>query len=300
MLLKNDDRLVNIVREYFTYGVSLGYFNKEQVNYFYNKLLNLETIHNNSLPGDAKIEGNVLYINDRRTFSNERDAYLVLFHEFTHCCSNIYYDIHNPNGYLNRIRNNINSFMDTTTYYKSMPTREGDILNPYTYILYGGLLLDEVTAEYVATKMVSKKYEDKMPRFRKDEKIGDRYVDYVSNFEYYGIGQQLVEGFSKTLFAKNEDKNLNGMCKRIFDGNFVRNLVYQHNERPSDMKALCEELGYMGVIAWYEEEKNSRLHGKHIPEDFVYHSYHKATQIIREGYEPRETIPGNISEPSFF
>ena len=300
MLLKNDDRLVNIAREYFRYGVSLGYFDREQVNSFYQQLLNLETIHDNSLPGDAKIEGNTLLINDKRTFFNERNADLILFHEFTHYCSNIHRDVHNPNGYFNKIRNNIDLFMDTKSVYRSMITKRGDIMNPYTYILYGGLLLDEVTAEYVATKMVSKKFADKMPLFRKDEKIGNYYLDYVSNFQYYGIGQQLVEGFSKTLFVKNEDKNLNGLCKHIANKNFVRDLIIQHNERPSDMKALCEELGYMGVVAWYEEKKQGRLHGKPIPEDFIYHSYQKARQIIRDGYEPRETRPGNISEPSFF
>ena len=300
MLLKNDDRLVNIAREYFRYGVALGYIQREQVNSFYQQLLNLDVIHNNSLHGEAKIEGNTLLINDRRTFLNERTADLVLFHEFMHYCSNIHRDLNNPNGYFYKIRNNIDSFMDTKTIYGNMPTKNGDIMNPYTYILFGGLLLDEVTAEYAATKMVSEKFGDEMPRYRKDKKIGNYYLDYVSNFDYYGIGQQLVEGFSKTLFVENKDKNLNGLCRHIVDPKFVKDLVVQHNERPSDMKALCEELGYMGVIAWYEEKRQGRLHGKNIPEDFIYHSYQKAMQIIRDGYEPRETIPGNISEPSFF
>lgn len=300
MLLRYDKRLVNLVEEYFRYGVSLGFFNREKVKLFYNQLLNLNVTYDSSLPGDAKITGNSLLINNQRTFKDEQNASLILFHEFTHYCSNIHKDIHDQNGYFNKLRNNIHSFMSTNFFYRNLSTKKGDVMNPYTYILYGGLLLDEVTAEYVATKVVSKKFGKQMPLYRRDKKIGSNYIDYVSNFQYYGIGQQLVDGFSKTLFVKNEDKGINGLCKHIFDNDFVRNLIYQHNERPDALKSLCEELGYMGVIAWYEEEKNGRLNGEHIPDSFVYYSYQRAIQVIRNGYEPRETIPNNISEPSFF
>lgn len=299
MLLKDDIKLVKYAKEYITYGVHLQYFDKNTASIFYQNLLNLKVIHNNNLPGDARIINDTLEINDIYTFTNEKNASLILFHEFSHYCNNIHSDIFNTNGNLYKLKGNVNNIMNTNYQYNNSSTRMGDILNPYTYILYGGLLLDEVTSQYIATRMNNLKFDEPMDRYRYERRLGNHYIDFVSNFKYYGIGQYLVDEFSKTLFVKNEDKNINGLCKQIFDKNFMKQLIYQHNERPSAMQSLCTELGFMGVVAWYEEEKNGRCKGEHIPEDFVYHSYQQAKQVIRSGYEDRENIPGNIRYPSF-
>ena len=50
-------------------------------------------------------------------------------------------------------------------YFNGQTTQNGDICNPYTYILWGGILIDEVIAEYVATRMVYRKFNCEMPSF---------------------------------------------------------------------------------------------------------------------------------------
>ena len=53
--------------------------------------------------------------------------------------------------------------MDTSYYYDFSKTKIDDVNNPFTYINFSALLLDEVIAENVATEMIKLKYNKFIP-----------------------------------------------------------------------------------------------------------------------------------------
>ena len=261
MKIKDDYRIRNYVDEYIKLGIQLEFFNPNQARKFHNNLLNKEFEYDTSLPGDAFTEGDSqkIIINPNRTFSSDKKASLILFHEFTHCCSNLHQDLYSKDfSLLNNFKKNMDKRKNTIYQHNYSTTQVGEINNPYTYFLFGLNLLDEVTAENTAEEMVACKYRI----LRKPTHSETRYlsnnkqIPYNTNLSYYGIGQELADGFSKTLFLPNKNKNLNGLCKEIFKDNFVKDLIYQHCESSYDLECLYKELGYIGVIGFTEEKRN--------------------------------------------
>ena len=162
------------------------------------------------------------------------------------------------------------------------------------------MLIDEVTAENVATEMVKLKYNKVVPFTNKQKVYGRNVVSYRSHFDYYGIGEELVDDFSKTLFMQKQSRNLNGLCRDIFKKDFVYNLIRQHNEKNFSMSCLIRELAYLGVICFEEEKSNGHLKQRErILPELVYDSYFKLKDLLKEGRENREYIPCNIPFPTF-
>ena len=305
MKLIEYSRLNKLAKEYCILGQKLGYFNAEQAKVFLGELQNLDVIIDNTIDGDAYINTrkNILKINANRTFASEESASLFLFHEFTHKFSSVHEDFHHcPNGCFATLKNKVSQIVPRkmSLYdYKNETYDIGDDFNPLTYIQYGGLLIDEVTSEYVATRMVSKKFGKPLPQF--NPTIGGKYIE-PANISYYSSGQRLVNGFARTLFLKSSDKNINGLCKKIFDRNFPKELIRQHCEkgkRVSPLVYLCRELGLMGVMALYEEEKNGRVLRNNIPSDFAYHCYEACKVELDSGFEHREYIPSSFTLPEY-
>lgn len=189
---------------------------------------------------------------------------------------------------------------NTTYQHVFGTTKIGDVNNPYTYMLFGGLMIDEVTAEHVATEMVKQKYrEPVLPKNR--QRLYGKYVHpYKSHFEYYGVGEELIEQFSRTLFLKSNCRNLNGLAREIFKNNFVYDLIRQHNENPEAFQALVDKLAYLGVIGFSEEQYNGHRKDKEpVSTLLIRDSYESLQDIFREGREERENIPNNIPAPTF-
>ena len=297
MKLKEIENLKKFAIEYVTLGLELGYFNNDNFQKVYNKLLNYDIEIDNNLSGDAFTDTNrkKIIINENKMKSNNENFSLVLFHKFTHINSAIHKDIFTKNGYLAKIRENVKYFCGTDIYNgKDI----NNINNPYNYILFGGLLIDEVTAEYIATQMINKKYNKNSNYSKYYRKYGNRIIEYYSQFKYYGIGEELIDTFSKTLFMKNNDKNINGLCKEIFKDNFVYDLIRQHNERPTSLVCLIKELALMGVIAHKEEQlEGHRTDQQSILNDTVYNAYYELKKLFIIGFEDRESIPDDVLMP---
>ena len=305
MKIKDDANIMKYVTEYLGYCMQERFFDGRRASELYEKLRNigLEYVPAN-FPGDASFENGVLKINTARTFSNERQASLVLFHEFTHICSTLHEDMYSRNSMLKRFSDYMAERTDTNYQFGNQITKRLDVNNPYTYSLWGALLIDEVTAENVAYQLISRKYGiDRNAQTKSvTRRLGHLSISYRTNMGYYGIGQEIVDKFAKTLFLKTSDKNLNGLSKEIFQPDFVKCLIWQHNERPYAMECLFKELSYMGVIAFYEEFRNGHMppNKKAIAEYLVYDSYKKVFPLLDCGREGRETIPQYISAPEFF
>lgn len=291
------------VEEYISLGLQIGYFDYTKIQEFRDKLYNIDITIDNSIPGDAYFGENGLIINKNRMFkSGEEYESLTFFHEFTHMCSNLHDDLFNKRdkGLINKLSNNANKFTNTDYNYGYLKTKKGDVNNPFTYISFGAMLIDEVTAENVATEMVRLKYNKVVPFSNKQKVYGKNIVNYKSHFDYYGIGEELVEGFSKTLFMQNQSRNLNGLCRDIFKKDFVYNLIRQHNEKNYSMSCLIEELAYLGVVCFEEEKSNGHLKNREaILPEIVYDSYLKLKDLLIKGRENRECIPNYIPFPSF-
>lgn len=297
-------KLVNSIyktyaQEYIDLGMRLGYFNYNQAKEILSKILNLDVSTDTTLPGDAYCNKNTLVINPKRTNNNEKLS-LVLFHEFTHINSSIHKDLFGGNSLIKRLKEKASSFMDTNYYHGFSKTKIDDINNPFTYINFGGLLLDEVIAENVATEMIKTKFNKLIPLENKQKKYGNHVINYRSHFNYYGIGENIVNKFAQTLFMNNNCKNLNGLSSESFKPDFVFDLIRQHNERPDALEALTKELAYMGIIAFAEEQSQGRYEdrGKLSPE-LIYNCYLDLDSLLLKGREDREIIPGNIPMPSF-
>lgn len=289
----------NYVQEYVDLGMKLGFFNYNKSKEILNFLLNLDVSTDSSLPGDAYCSNNNLIINPLRT-SNSEKLSMALFHEFTHLTSSIHKDMYSNNSLIKKLKANSSSLIDTNYSHNSSNTKINDVNNPFTYIVFGSLLLDEVIAENVATEMVKLKYNKFIPLKNKQKVYGDHVINYRSHFDYYCIGEELVNNFSKTLFLSNNCKNLNGLCQANFQDDFVYELIRQHNERPDALECLIKELANMGVIAFAEEQSHGRYKDRpHISPDLVYNSYFELQNLLLSGYEYRESIPNNISMPSF-
>lgn len=300
----NKSRLERYINDYIAFGRRMGYFNNEQAQEFKNKLLNMDIEIDNNAPGDAKVVGNnKLVINEKKVFGKTDEfACLVLFHEFTHLCSNIHHDMRDINGrkLIAKLDDNASSYMDTDYQYKQEKTKKGDLNNPYTYVWDGAALIDEVIAEHVATEMVKMKFNK--PVFYKDKQkqYGDFIVNYRTRFNYYGIGESIVDKFSKTLFLKNNCKNLDGLARETFKENFVYELIHQHWESKEAIRGLIEKLGYMGVIGFTEEQLEGRYQDQEgVSSYLIKDSFNRLEEIFREGREERENMPRNIPVPSF-
>lgn len=175
-----------------------------------------------------------------------------------------------------------------------------DVNNPFTYINFGALLLDEVIAENVATEMVKTKFNKFIPLKNKQKQYGNHVINYRTHFDYYGIGEDIGNKFAQTLFMNNNCKNLNGLCSESFKTDFVFDLIRQHNERPDALEALTKELAYMGVIAFAEEQSQGRYENREkLSPDLIYNCYLDLDRLLLNGRENREIIPGNIPMPSF-
>lgn len=306
MIKLRETPLVEYVNEYIQYGMQCGFFFGRECNQIRERLLNLDVEFVEDINGDAMCNGNTLIVN-RKIFQkkdNAKYASLVLFHEFTHICSDVHKHTQN-NGLFVQLRNYVENNpgkIDTTYYKGSCTTEMGDTNNPYTYILFGALLLDEVTAEHVATEMVKKKYmKYVLPKEGQRVYGNGTYIHrYKSHFDYYGVGENLIDQFSKTLFLKNGFKNLNGLCSEIFKEGFTYDLIRQHNENPIAFQHLIDELGYLGVIGFSEEQFNGRYAVREkISSDLISYSFKELERIFQYGIENREEIPGSISAPEF-
>ena len=104
MKIKDDANIMRYVREYLNYGIQEQLFNEIQATGMYNKLINLGVeYYPASFPGDAKFENGIIKINTARTFSTDRNASLILFHEFTHACSGLHSDMYSNNSLLKKV-----------------------------------------------------------------------------------------------------------------------------------------------------------------------------------------------------
>lgn len=290
-------------QEYITYGMKLGFFNHIQAQEISEKISNLNIIEDSTLPGDAKVvtSENTLYINPNRCANNEYLS-LVLFHEFTHLNSSIHNDIYSEKSFIKSLKSNASLIMDGNTHYdySFQKTQIDDVNNPFTYILFGGLLLDEVIAENVATEMIKIKFNKVIPLKNRQKQYGNNVINYRTHFNYYGIGEEICDKFAKTLFMNNNCKNLNGLSRENFKPDFVKNLIRQHNERPDALQDLTKELGLMGVICFAEEQAEGRFEERSKPSpNFIFMCYNDLDPILENARENRETIPNGIPMPDF-
>lgn len=288
--------------EYIEYGKRLGFFSPIQEEKFRKEIMSYTMKEDSYLEGDAYVgaRNKTIKYNPTRC-RDEQFLSQIMFNEFTHICSNIHKQLlkketssgqlTTETGLWERLQNHIEVFTDARIDIS-------DKNNPFNYIKFGGLFMDEVIAEYVAIEMIKLKYNIPIQQQKRIFDCGDgNRITYRSSFDYYGIGEKILNEFAQTLFMQGT-KNLHSLARESFKENFVYNLIKQHNERISSRKAFIEELALMGVIAHTIEKKHGHyLEQEAISGDVVYDSIFRLTDLIRAGFEDRKTMPQNIIFP---
>lgn len=292
--------------EFIEYGKRIGYFSIDQGKEFREKIMSFRSIEDYNIDGDAVVntDNKTIKCNPLR-IKDEKNLSLVLFHEFTHICSDIHKEMYLSDGLWKKMRDNIEVF--TGDKRKSFKDINGNIIdysnkdNPYNYIMFGALLMDEVIAEKVATEIVKEKYHIPISETTKVFNCGNNNsIRYRSSFDYYGIGENLLDKFAKTLFIQG-NKNLNTLARESFKKDFVFNLIRQHNENSVTKKDFIDEIALMGVIAHTVEKQYGRYSEQEpISGDIVYDSIFQLDSILRSGYEERNSIPQSIKFPDLF
>ena len=266
MKLKNCSKYIKYVYEYIWYGVNLGFFDINESNNFKNKLLNIDVKVDNNIPANASVVGyNLLLINEKR-LKNEKLISEVLFHEFTHVLGNIYQYVYEKDSFLYILKDKYNK--NNLKFIKNMERRNK--LNINKYFDCGLIMIDEVAAEYVSIMMLSKKYN--IPIGMKRKRYFDDYlVSYECGFEYFGFEEHIVSLFAKTLDLSNNQRNVFGICREIYDPDFVKNIIYKYLKF-NKLKDLYKIVCYMGILYEYEEIRNGRSLNKFENKDiyFVY------------------------------
>ncbi len=302
MKVRESKELMKYVNEFFKYSIDEGFLNQNYAMENYTQIGDMYVEFNDSIDGDAWVHGNTVTINRRKTFADEKYASLVLFHELAHLCSDLHKNMFTPKGILSTYRDVMEREFSTDYKCGNRITKLDDVDNPYTYLMFGFLLLDEVTSENTAEQLVARKFNIQRKPYRQEQrKIGNHYVSYTTNMGYYTIGQGLADSFAKTLFLPNGEKNLNGLSKAVLNKGFTKDLIRQHYESKYALSALYKEISYLGAIAYYEEQSQGRLQERRkIDPQLVYESYQNVTELMDKGYEGREKIPNNIDMPDFY
>ena len=278
MKLLQNEKYNKYVYEYIRYGLDLGLFDLSMVDNIKNKLLNIEVKINNNIQADsAVVSYNLLLINEKR-LKNDKITSLVLFHEFTHVLSSIYKYVDNKNSILYKLKN---KYVNKHFYYdvKSNNFYEKSKLNPNNYFNYGLAVMDEVLAESIATMMVNKKYNISVSK-RRDRYFENHLINYECNFEYFGFEEHIINLFAKTLDLEEGQDNIFGLCKEIYNSDFIKNVIYQFLES-NNSKDLYKIICYMGILYKYEEYINGRELYK-FPDMYVYNIYKDLIDILNK------------------
>jgi len=302
MRITDDPFISEIVDDYISLCTQYGYFDYVDGNEFRESLLNKNLVYDDTLGGDAKSTYDTLIVNRKNTYKNKRNASYILFHEFTHFCNDIHNDLFGGQQspqLFRKLSNYMESHFDTHYAYGYENTHVGDVNNPYTYMLRGAVLLDEAIAEYVAVDLISKKYNSPANERVETRKLGNNYIHYKTQFDYYGISEKIADEFAKTLIMPNDRKNLKGLCQDAFRHKFVKNLMYQHCENKTTLECFYKELSDMGVVQFAEEQRNGHLRegNSPIPDYLVYTSYNDLFELLRYGYDDRELPPKGVEMP---
>ena len=292
--------MINLSRycdQYIEYGKRLDYFNIKQGEEFRNKIMSYKVYAVPGLEGNAVVDSlhrTIKYNPDR--LRDEKSLSGVLFHEFTHICSNIHK--HLNRGYWPKLKENFTRFTDTDSY-KGIPIENKD--NPYNYIQFGGLFMDETIAESVATEMMKEKYNIPSPQKNRIFNCGDdNIIRYRSTFDYYGIGEPLLYSFAKTLFIDRK-RNLHSLARESFKEEFMYDLIRQHNETKTTRDHFIKEIALMGVIGHTWEKNEGRYpEQQRISGDVVYNSIFELKDLLDRNPEDRAYIPDSIQFPEIY
>ena len=285
-----------LIYEYYSYGQALGYIDSTNVNKFTSYIRNLKIVFDHSLGGDAKVDGNIIYINPRRLFrtdvsicDSEKNACEIIFHELSHTM-NCFHD-----DYLLGDNGTLSIFCDkyfalARSKFGMNISKNGNMNNPNNLDLFpfcAVTLLDEAIAQDVAEELMAKKYRyDRRSKIHSEKLFG---VNYSTNFNYYGFFQIIAEKFAKTLAGVN---SLRELGKLSFHEDLPYKIVSEYIERPDSFNCLYKELCYIGLMlyAFYVNDghgnSNSFVHDNR----FIYDSYYRLLKLLDDGYEDRKVI----------
>ena len=294
------DSYINLIQslidEYYSYAVKLGYIDFSNRDKF-NKYINGVTIRlDNSIGGDAVVNGNVITINPRRTFrtdidlsSSEKNATEIIFHELSHVMNSFHDDyLEGENGLFDIFSEKFHSL--GRTKFGLDITRNSDERDSYNldkYPIYAIRLLDEAVAQNVCEDLMACKYNyDRNKRFESKLFLG---INYRTNYNCYGIFQEIVERFSQTLAGINSFRDL---CKLSFKEDAPYKIISEHIEKPYSFVCLYRELCLMGLILYAQYVREGHCKSSAIMPDvrFVQDEYVSLLDLLSKGYEYREVI----------
>lgn len=275
------------VKEYVQYGITLGYFNNNEIYDCIKRIRKYKVVFISSLEGDAKVDGYTLYINPKRTFISDEYASEVLFHEFTHINSRLNDDIKKrENGLFSIFVSSFHKSMKNQfniTINKDESDNENNLDN---YGQNGVRLLDEAVAQFVSEDMLDYKFNRRRIKQKKYCSYIGEY--YNTNFNYYGIFEEIADKFSKTLAGIN---GLKDFSKAALKDGIVKKVIKEHTENSYAYEALYNEFTRLGILLFAEYYSNGHIKNQKMPDKYALNAaYHSLNDILDDGLEERNYI----------
>lgn len=290
-LLNNRDyyKIVkNFVSEYINYAYQLGYIGEDN----YHKLVNINVVFDEELPGYAVTNGNTITINPKIFYSGpavqtEKVSFSTISHELSHLLNSFHYEYLMKDNSIFRIFIDRYQQLSRDKFGVNMNINYTDSINNLHNISRNaGVLLDEAVAQEICEDVVAAKYGiDRNGEYRRVNYPFN--ITFSTNFEGYGIFQDIAERFSKTLAGVN---SLNELAKLSVHRDVPYKILSEHIENSFAFKCLYDELCRMGLIVYAEYWLNGHANSGKPREDLVRQSYYELLRISDSGKEERIVI----------
>lgn len=285
----------SLIKEYYNYGFKLGYLDNSNRYKLDNYLRSMKVIFDSSLPGDAKVENNILYINPKFTFrtdcglaQSEKYASEIIFHELSHLMNSFHDDfLQRDNGLFDIFCDNFHELARRKfNINRNRNVNWDDSNNLDKYPFYAIRLLDEAVSQNVSEDLLAEKYGYNRDLMFKNYSYYHG-IKYTSNYNSYGIFQDVVERFSRTLAGVNSFRDL---CLLSFHENVSEKILSEHIENRVAFEDLYDEFCYMGLLLFTVYYHDGHANSKLADSKLIYDSYYNLLRILRNGYEGRNII----------
>ena len=246
------------IKEFLKYGQECGFFNQNNAKRVKERLQRIAFVQNNEIPGDAHTGMNsgttTITINMNRTFFKEDwFADEVLFHELIHSVSGLY-ENEFETYYSWYIDKNIQKYM---TEQEKEEFKVYSKEKPFEYAAgYGVALLDDFVAQYMAQKIVEKKYENdsryKDGIYKRKLQNKRNYMpeySFYSEFNDYPIYEEFGKRFVKALYGKDD---IQRFCIESMNPDIVDNIILNYKNRKGGIESIYKLFTYLGTVNFAE------------------------------------------------
>lgn len=246
MIKKEFESLQLGMQDYIRFGYEIGIINKENIDRIYSRLLKTKIIQfdkDEGFGGFTYLDENdniIKILMSKKCIDRESNSLNRSFEEYYD--ENLFHELTHAVGITpQEIDLELN---------KLIPKEKRN--ERFYYMDYGYSLIDEVIAQSISQRMVTKKYgtlypfERKKFVFNKNSEYNKSFsYEYNSNLQWYGEIEQIALDFVETLYEK---RNINLIFKDHFNGTVFEKMKNVFENKKDGLDSLYKLLGNLGNI----------------------------------------------------